>query len=83
MPAETCPFCGAQAGGALCSNCGRDPSARRQVCVKCKGMTPSAEPQCCHCGALVRSELRWKIPAIIVVFASAFAVAFAFRYLSG
>jgi predicted amidophosphoribosyltransferase len=76
MAEKPCPFCGATVAGALCDRCGRDPTASRRVCPTCKQMTPTAETVCCHCGARIRSELAWKIPLIVAIFAAAFALAF-------
>jgi hypothetical protein len=40
-------------------------------------MTPLNEPACCHCGQAIRSELRWKVPVIILMFVVAIAVSVA------
>jgi len=37
-------------------------------------MTPLNEPACSHCGTKIRSEMRWKIPVIIIMFLAAFVV---------
>jgi predicted amidophosphoribosyltransferase len=66
-----CPFCEAQDQGRLCARCGRDRTATRRACRKCRKFTPSAESECCHCGARYRSELLWKIPIIVVMFVAA------------
>ena len=39
-------------------------------------MTPKAEMACVHCGQNAKSELRWKIPVIVLLFVLAFAIAF-------
>jgi RNA polymerase subunit RPABC4/transcription elongation factor Spt4 len=65
---STCPFCERESEGGICAHCGRDPTGRRRVCDDCKKITPSGEPICCHCGKRFRTELAWKIPAIIVMF---------------
>jgi predicted amidophosphoribosyltransferase len=74
---RTCPFCGAAASGQRCPSCGRDPTASRRVCEKCGKSTPLSEGTCCHCSAPPGSELAWKIPVIILLFALAFAVSIA------
>jgi RNA polymerase subunit RPABC4/transcription elongation factor Spt4 len=76
-----CPFCGGSATATRCGACNRDPSAPRVVCAHCKKMTPTAEPGCCHCGELRKSELRWKVPLIIALFVIAFAISIAVRVL--
>ncbi len=70
----TCPFCEVENPGNPCSNCKRDPTARRKVCAACKKMTPLAEENCCHCGAKQFSEMRCKIPTIIIMFVTVFVV---------
>jgi predicted amidophosphoribosyltransferase len=68
---STCPFCEQATEAPVCAHCGRDPTIRRRVCGGCKKMTPSGEPACCHCSRRFRSDLAWKIPTIIVMFAVA------------
>ena len=75
-----CPFCGAAASG-VCPGCGRDPTARRRVCGSCKKMTPIAEPACCHCKRVSSSELPGKVMIIVLLFAAAFALAIALRFV--
>lgn len=74
---NTCPFCNNPAGGQPCGACGRSPAAPRRPCPACKNMTPLNEPTCSHCSMKIRSELRWKIPVIIVMFVAAFIAAIA------
>jgi hypothetical protein len=71
---RTCPFCGGAAPGARCSACGRDPTANRRICRACGKQTPLAERACCHCSAQAQSELSWKIPLIVGLFVTAFAL---------
>ncbi len=79
---RTCPFCGSpSAVGAPCPGCGRDPAAARRVCAKCGKGTPIPEGVCCHCGAGAGSDLSWKIPVIILIFALAFAVSILVGFL--
>lgn len=66
-----CPFCGTAASGPACPSCGRDPAASRRVCAKCGKATPIGEAACCHCGEQKRSDLAWKIPVIVLLFALA------------
>jgi len=72
-----CPFCEAKTAGNPCEGCGRDTTARRRACPKCHKMSPFGEATCCHCGHEFRNEMRWKIPAIIVMFVAATAAAVA------
>jgi hypothetical protein len=37
-------------------------------------MVPSSEPACPKCGAAFRSDLRWKIPLIVLLFLLAFVI---------
>ena len=83
MATIRCPFCLAELHGDRCDKCGRDPTATRNVCPACKKMTPTAEPRCSHCGAGRTSELRWKIPLIIAVFAVAIALSIAIQLAGG
>jgi len=69
-----CPFCGGAAPGARCPACGRDPTANRRICDACGKATPLSERACCHCSAKSRSDLSWKVPVIILLFAAAFAL---------
>ena len=77
--ARVCPFCGTAAPEASCPSCGRDPTAPRTLCARCKHMTPIAEPACCHCGERRASELRWKIPLIIALFVVAIVLSIVLR----
>ncbi len=76
-----CPFCNDPAGGQPCATCGRDPTAPRRPCPYCREMTPQAEPACSHCGKVIRSEMRWKIPVIILMFAAAIGASIAIQLL--
>ena len=69
-----CPFCGASDPGALCLDCGRDKAAPRRVCKACKAQTPLGEAVCHACGQRSVSDLRWKVPVIVGMFAAAFVV---------
>jgi len=44
-------------------------------------MTPLNEPTCSHCGQAIKSELRWKIPVIILMFVVAIGVSVAVRLI--
>ena len=46
-------------------------------------MTPKAEKACVHCGQNTKSELRWKIPVIILLFVLAFGIALVVAILEG
>ena len=72
-----CPFCGTSVEAGACRYCKRDPTAARRVCGQCTKMTPVAEAPCCHCGARAGSELAWKVPVIIAMFALAVVVSVA------
>jgi len=76
-----CPFCDDPKGGQPCGSCGRAPTMSRRPCAACKQMTPLDEPTCSHCGHIARSELRWKIPAIILMFAAAIGASIAIQLL--
>ena len=69
-----CPFCGGTSNSQLCNWCGRDTTAPRRPCGKCRRMVPSSERACWNCGAAFSSDLRWKIPLIIFLFVLAFVV---------
>jgi predicted nucleic acid-binding Zn ribbon protein len=71
---RACPFCGAAAATQLCKSCGRDTTASRRPCPACKKMVPSSETVCWNCRAVLHSDLRWKIPVIILLFVLAFIV---------
>jgi len=45
-------------------------------------MSPTAEPDCCHCGTPFKSELRWKIPLIIGIFVVAIVLSVVIQILS-
>lgn len=79
MSGQPCPFCGAPRDGDLCPSCHRDGRARRRVCATCGQVTPVAEPVCCRCGEKARSDLRWKLPVIVLIFAAALALAILVR----
>ena len=64
-----CPFCDGTAADTTCGKCGRDVTASRRPCKACGKFTPTADKACCHCGAHHGSELSWKIPLIILIFA--------------
>jgi hypothetical protein len=72
---RVCPFCAAPAPVQMCTACGRDTTAPRKVCKTCGKMVPSADKTCWNCRAVFTSELAWKIPVIILIFAAAFALA--------
>ena len=74
-PVRRCPFCEAAAPGTLCPACGRDTTAARRPCKTCGRMALVNEPACWNCGTVVKSELRWKIPVIILMFVLAFILA--------
>ena len=74
-PATACPFCGARGAGVLCLDCGRDKTAARRVCARCQANTPLADPVCQACGQRQVSEMRWKIPLIVAMFAAAITLA--------
>jgi predicted amidophosphoribosyltransferase len=71
-----CPFCGAAAVAPRCAGCGRDPTASRRVCAKCRRLTPKSEPACAHCGTAAASDLRWKLPVIVAMFVAAAILGF-------
>lgn len=70
-----CPFCGGQDPGSLCLDCGRDKAAPRRICAGCGAQTPLDGKTCHACGQRQTSDLRWKIPTIIAMFAAALAIA--------
>lgn len=49
----------------------------QRVCTTCKSLTPASETACAHCGVPFRSDLRWKVPLIVVLFLVAFAISVA------
>lgn len=67
-PVRRCPFCEAEALGAQCPACGRNTTAPRRPCATCGRMTPTADAACWNCGTVLKSELRWKVPVIILLF---------------
>lgn len=77
-----CPFCAAPAHAKFCGSCGRDTTAPRRPCQKCRRMMPSNEPACRHCGATYKSDMRWKVPLIIFLFLLAFVVSFIIAVVS-
>jgi hypothetical protein len=78
---RVCPFCNAAAPGVQCAACGRDTTAARRPCATCGRMRPSSERACWNCGAVARSELRWKVPLIVLMFLAAFALSLLLRAL--
>ena len=78
----SCPFCDSAEvlpeGQRDCPSCGRDRTVPRRICSNklCRRMTPKSELACVHCGQNAKSELRWKVPLIILLFLLAFALAF-------
>ncbi len=81
MAIGVCIFCGGKTHRNRCIKCQRDQSVKRLVCRNCNEMTPSAEPECCHCGEAIKSELRWKIPLIIAIFAISFMISVILAFL--
>ena len=85
----SCPFCDSTVelafGERDCPSCGRDRTAPRRLCgnKQCGRMTPKAEKACVHCGQNTKSELRWKIPVIILLFVLAFGIALVVAILEG
>lgn len=76
----TCPYCAApDATPAGCPRCRRDLSAPRAICPACRRQTPDREPVCIGCGARRGSEMAWKLPLIIALFAAAVAASIALR----
>src|SRR5262249_24203455 len=71
---RACPYCGAVGAGVLCPSCGRDTTAPRRPCPTCGKMVPSSESACWNCGTKFRSDLMWKIPLIVALFALAAVV---------
>lgn len=65
---RVCPFCSEPAPERICGDCKRDTTMPRHPCKICRMIVPNSETHCWHCGAPVRSELRWKLPVIILVF---------------
>ena len=74
LPSRMCPFCGAPAAAQFCGSCGRDTTAPRRPCGKCRQMVPSSERVCRNCGTGFGSDLRWKIPLIVFLFLLAFVI---------
>jgi predicted amidophosphoribosyltransferase len=74
FPHRVCPFCGAHTAAQVCSSCGRDTTAPRRPCGKCRRMVPSGESVCWNCGAGFRSDMWWKIPLIVFLFLLAFLI---------
>jgi hypothetical protein len=63
-----CPFCGGTTNQQVCNWCGRDTTAPRRPCPKCRRMATTYEPACWNCGAKFTNEMGWKIPLIILIF---------------
>jgi predicted amidophosphoribosyltransferase len=74
FPGRACPFCRAPAAAQVCGSCGRDTTAPRRPCGRCRQMAPSSERECRNCGAVFRSDLRWKVPLIVFLFLLAFVI---------
>ncbi len=79
---RACPFCGAPAAERFCGACGRDTTAPRRPCARCKRMVPSSERVCWSCGAGFTSDMWWKIPLIVFLFLLAFLVSIVLALLS-
>lgn len=71
---RACPFCGAPSAAKMCAACGRDTTAPRRPCERCRRMVPSNERVCWNCGASFKSEMWWKVPLIVLLFLLAFAI---------
>jgi predicted amidophosphoribosyltransferase len=71
---RACPFCGTPAIAQFCGACGRDTTGPRRPCGKCGRMVPSKERSCWNCGTVFKSDMRWKIPLIVLLFLLAFAI---------
>ena len=69
-----CPFCGSPAAAQFCGSCGRDTTAPRRPCGQCRRMVPTSERACWNCGAAFKSDMRWKIPLIVLLFLLAFVI---------
>ena len=54
----------------------------QRVCPRCGELSPSAGGGCDHCGAAFTSDLRWKVPLIVLLFLIAFAVTIAVEVLA-
>jgi hypothetical protein len=78
---RTCPFCGASSVGSICAVCGRDTTAARRPCPNCNEMSPTSERTCWNCGTVFKSELAWKIPVIIALFALVFGLSLAIHLI--
>lgn len=74
-----CPFCDTPSTSQTCPSCGRDTTARRRRCAGCGRFSPTTEATCLNCGAPFRSELRWKIPLIILLFVVAIVISILLR----
>ena len=72
-----CPYCREPAPEQLCPSCGRDTTAPRRICPTCQRIAPTIDAACWHCGAVFTSELWWKVPVIVLLFAIAFAISIA------
>ena len=79
---RACPYCGAPAADRFCGACGRDTTAPRRPCARCKRMVPSSERVCWNCGAGFTSDMWWKIPLIVFLFLLAFLVSIVLALLS-
>lgn len=73
--AAGCPFCGGPPEEGICGRCGRDVSTPRWICRACKAHTPMPDHRCLGCGTRRVNDLRWKIPAIVAMFAAALVAA--------
>ncbi|MBV8855409.1 MAG: hypothetical protein JOZ02_00475 [Acidobacteria bacterium] len=45
-------------------------------------MTPTAERACWNCGAVFKSDMRWKIPLIVALFLLSFVLSVAVALVS-
>lgn len=52
----------------------------QRVCPRCKELSPAIGGACNYCGAPFTSDLRWKVPLIILLFAIAIAVSIAIQF---
>ncbi len=54
-------------------------TAARRICRGCGDVTPINAPSCIHCGARSRSDLGWKVPLIVGMFAAALTISVLIR----
>lgn len=74
QPSRLCPYCAKPAAEQFCGACGRDTTAPRRPCPRCKRMSPSRERVCWNCGAAFTGDMWWKIPLIVFLFLLAFVI---------